>query len=291
MAQQRPNDEERIQKIQKMLGFEPQPVQQNGGGDEPPEKPPVDDAPEPDKVSKEGGFKFALDREKFLRALWTIASVISMTVTIVVLIIAVILFRNLKHFPVEKILALLEEKGEALPPDLDIEQVGAITEKTIDNMPPEIGVNTPLDLLKGLYDNFELMDDAHIKTEIIVKDEIPVAFTLGLNQNTTVVLSENVTIPGARVALTTGGLNIFNAPATVTLPKGTELPITLSLDVPVDEMIAIELHVPVDIALSETDLHKPFVGLQDVVQPLYCLVKSDALSAKGQFICMKEPGE
>ena len=300
MAQQHPHDEEKAQKFQNLLGLpsenKPEPEKDSVANNEPPAPPPVDKTDASSSSDEpENKFKFRFDTEKFLRALWTIASVISMTVTIVVLIVAIIAFRYVnkyaKYFPVEETLALLDEKGKALPPDLDIEGVGAITEKTINNFPDEVGLNTPLDLLQGLYDNFELMDNAHIQTTILVEDEIPVQFTLGLNQETTVVLSQAVTIPGARVALTTGGLNIFNAPATVVLPAGTELPIRLSLDVPVDEMIKITLPVEVDIALNETDLHEPFVGLQDVVRPLYCLVKSDAMNAKGEDICLKETVE
>ncbi len=192
--------------------------------------------------------------ENSLRALWTLASAISMLVNIVVVALLIGLYQNY----------------------------------TILRIPDELSMETPKVLLKGLYDNFQLMDQAHITTDIKVVDEIPVEFTLGLNQETTVVLSEDVTIDGARVALTTGGLNIFNAPATVTLPAGTNLPIILNLQVPVNEMIPIELNVPVDIALSKTDLHEPFEGLQDVVKPLYCLVSPAAKALDGTDICSPE---
>ena len=294
MSHQRPHDEERAKKIQEMLGVSAasQPDLARPEAAQPPAAPPPVDAsvPEPtgDGGKKGNGFVWP-DKEKLLRALWTVASVISMTVTVVVIIVAIIAFRYVnkyaKYFPIEETLALLDEKGEALPPDFGIEELGAATEKTVNNFPDEVGLNTPLDLLQGLYDNFEKMDQAHIETTILVKDEIPVQFTLGLNQETTVVLSQAVTIPGARVALTTGGLNIFNAPATVTLPAGTSLPIFLDLEVPVDEMIPVTLNVPVDIALSETDLHAPFVGLQEVVRPLYCLIKPDATNSKQILIC------
>ena len=270
MSQQRPYDEEKAKELHDLLGYgyekkEEIPPQSGdaGGGSEEPPTPPV--AEQQDPPSKAGQFNFKPDKEKLLRALWTMASTISMVVNVVVIIILALF---LKYVPIKELVSLGQEKVETLP--------------------PEIGLNTPLDLLQGLYDNFELMDSAHIKTKILVEDEIPVQFTLGLNQNTTVILSEAVTIPGARVALTTGGLNIFNAPATVVLPAGTKLPITLSLDVPVDEMIAISLPVEVDIALSDTDLHEPFVGLQEVVRPLYCLVKSDATNAVGEEICLKK---
>ena len=144
-------------------------------------------------------------------------------------------------------------------------------------LPEGIGINTPKDLLQGLYDNFQLMDAAHIKTDIVVEDTIPVQFDLPLNQATTVQLSQDVTIYGAYVVINTATIN-FNAPATVTLPAGTNRPIVLDLVVPVDTTIPVKLNVPVDIALSETDLNIPFVGLQNVVRPLYCLVAPDALS-------------
>ena len=281
MSQQQPYDDEKARQFQNLLGYSPE------GGAVQPQNTNTEaaPAPAPEGDTEDKAPNKSANGEKFLRALWTIASVISMTVTLVVLVLVVLSYRYIKLFPIAEIIALGQQKGEELPPDLNIEQVAAITEDTVVNFPPEVGLNTPLDLLQGLYDNFEKMDNAHIETTILVEDEIPVQFTLGLNQDTTVVLSEAVTIPGARVALTTGGLNIFNAPATVVLPAGTELPITLALEVPVDEMIPIALNVPVDIALDETDLHEPFVGLQDVVRPLYCLVKSDATNSLGIALC------
>jgi len=192
--------------------------------------------------------------EKSLRALWTITAIISMTVNIVV--IAVLIF-------------FLQNYSESV--------------KTFE-LPPEIGVDTPKDLLQGLYDNFQLMDEAHIVTDIVVEETIPVQFDLPLNQATTVTLSEAVTINGAYVVINTATINI-NAPATVTLPAGTNLPIVLDLVVPVDTTIPIKLNVPVDIALEETDLDAPFVNLKEVVRPLYCLVDPDAKTMGGEAIC------
>ncbi len=208
------------------------------------------------------GKKKIFSMEKILRAFWTISSIFSMTVTLVLIVVLLLIW---KYAPF------------------------AMLQKAVADLPPGIGLNTPVDLLQGLYDNFEKMDNAHIRTEILVQDQIPVAFTLSLNEKTTVVLSEDVTIPGARVALTTGGLNIFNAPATVTLPAGTELPIALSLQVPVNETIPITLNVPVDIALNETDLHEPFFNLQKVVLPLYCLLKPELTNAAGIPLCPTNP--
>jgi hypothetical protein len=125
------------------------------------------------------------------------------------------------------------------------------------------------DVIGGLYYNFILMDQAEISTSVQVEDTIPVQFDLPLNQKTVVVLTEATSINGARVSLTTGGLNIANAPADIVLPAGTELPVRLDLIVPVDTSIPVVLDVPVEIPLRETELHEPFVGLREVVGPYY----------------------
>ncbi len=194
-------------------------------------------------------------KEKKLRALWTLTAIISMTVNIVVIVLLVLL------------IGLYSTNASSFV------------------LPDGIGINTPKDLLKGLYDNFQLMDQAHIRTNIEVKDTIPVQFELPLKQATVVSLTEPVTISGARVTLSTGGLNIVNAPATVILPAGTVLPIMLDLVVPVNEEIEITLNVPVDIPLEQTDLHTPFTALQKVVQPLYCLVAPNAKMLNGGDVC------
>ncbi len=193
-------------------------------------------------------------KEKILRALWTLTSVISMFVNIAVIVILLLLYQ-------------VYAKGK-------------------DNftLPPGIGTDTPKEFLQGLYDNFQLMDEAHIKTDIKVEDTIPVQFDLNLNKQTDVILSEDVTIYDAYVIIDTALIDI-NAPATVILPEGTVLPIYLNLTVPVDTTVPVQLNVPVDIALQKTDLHTPFVGLQKVVEPLYCLVAPDATSIKGDAVC------
>jgi hypothetical protein len=147
--------------------------------------------------------------------------------------------------------------------------------------------NMPYDLVSGLYTNFEKMDNASIVTNIKVETTIPVKFDLPINQQTTVVLSQNVTIPSAHVTVNTGGLNITNAVATIELPAGTNLPIVLNLIVPVDQSVPVSLDVPVNIKLHDTDLGVPFQGLQDVIQPLYCLIAPNAVNLENQPICVK----
>lgn len=128
------------------------------------------------------------------------------------------------------------------------------------------------DVVGGLYYNFLLMDQANIETTVQVEDMIPVQFDLPLKQKTKVVLTRDTTINDATVSLSTGGLNIVQAPTDIILPAGTVLPVELDLVVPVDTEIPVTLTVPVDIPLNQTELHEPFVGLQEVVSPFYWML-------------------
>ena len=128
------------------------------------------------------------------------------------------------------------------------------------------------DVVGGLYYNFLLMDQAKIETTVQVQDTIPVQFDLPLKQKTRVILTKDTPISDASVSMATGGLNIIQAPTDIVLPAGTVLPVELDLVVPVDTQIPVTLTVPVDIPLNQTELHEPFVGLQEVVSPFYWLL-------------------
>lgn len=146
-------------------------------------------------------------------------------------------------------------------------------------------VNLGSGFLGGLYTNFEKMDRASITTDVKVETTIPVKFDLQLNQQTSVVLSQDVTINNALVTVNTGGLNITRANTTIVLPQGTTLPIVLNLTVPVDTTVPVTLNVPVNIPLNQTQLHEPFTGLQDVVRPFYCMLAPSALNLDNQPVC------
>ncbi|RLD11125.1 MAG: hypothetical protein DRI56_01600 [Chloroflexota bacterium] len=139
-------------------------------------------------------------------------------------------------------------------------------------------------LLYGLAANFEKMDQANISTTINVQDEIQVAFELPLQTNTSVVLTSDVPL--------IANLEIFglNPAVNITLKKGTVLPISLDILVPVDTMVPINLTVPVDIPLNETELHEPFVGLQEVVNPYQVLLGSTPDSWQEIELCTSIPG-
>jgi hypothetical protein len=187
-------------------------------------------------------------RFQFLPAFWTIASLMSMAVNIVLIVILLIVFQML----------------------------GVIQVTANDKVSG---------LLGGLYNNFVKMDQASIQTSIHVEKDIPVDFDLNVSGPTNVTLSQPVTINGALVTVATGGLNIVNARATIVLPQGTLLPITIeNLAVPVHQSVKAVLDVPVNIPLNQTQLHEPFVGLQKVVEPWYCLVEPNA-TVNGLQVC------
>lgn len=169
-------------------------------------------------------------------AFWTISSLVSMTVNVILVVILVLTARQL------------------------------FTAKDLINN----------QLIGGLYYNFVLMDRSRITTTIEVndtikvEDSIPVVFDLPLKQNTRVVLSEDASIQAATIYL-----NGVAVPLDLVLHAGTALDINLDLTVPVSQTVPVildvpvHLTVPVDIPLNETELHQPFTGLQEVISPYY----------------------
>lgn len=223
----------------------------------PPATAPAASEPAPKaKALRSSGIKTSAGSAKtarfqFLPAFWTIASIMSFTVNVVLLIALLLTLQTLKQFP------------------------------TI----PAIASDQAAGLLGGLYTNFVKMDEANIRTSIHVEKEIPVQFSLNVSGPTNVTLREAVTIRGALVTVETGGLNIVNARATIVLPKDTLLPINIeNLVVPVDQKVLAVLDVPVDIPLDQTELHEPFVGLQKVVEPWYCIIEPSA-TVNGLQVC------
>ncbi|HLO18389.1 MAG TPA: hypothetical protein VK206_26385 [Anaerolineales bacterium] len=190
-------------------------------------------------------------RFQFLPALWTIASVLSLTINVILIIILLLAWQMLRNFGGLGPTAMGKASG----------------------------------LLGGLYDNFVRMDQANIRTNIHVEKDIPVNFQLNVSGPTRVTLTQPVRIDGAVVSVHTGGLTIVDADASIVLPQGVVLPITIeNLVVPVDKKVLAVLDVPVNIPLSQTELHAPFVGLRQVVKPWYCLINPSA-TFNGAQVC------
>lgn len=122
-------------------------------------------------------------------------------------------------------------------------------------------------LYTGLYESFGAMDAASIRTQIPINTTVHASIPVQINQVTDVVLTRNTTIRGASVSLSTGGLEIVQAPTNIILPAGTVLPVQLNLTVPVEADIPVAMTVAVNIPLNQTELHGPFVTLRQAVQP------------------------
>lgn len=204
----------------------------------------------------EAGAGLKSRKERYTHAFWNVTSWISLLVDAILIAVVIILL-----FYVRKL-------------NLKVNELMSLT-------------SMPVETVSGLYNNFELMNSAHIVTTIPYDTEIPVQFDIQINQQTEVVLSQDTPINGARVTLITGGLEISNAPANIVLPAGTRLPILLTLTVPVDKQVPVHLMVPVNIDLAISDLGVPFTGLMDVLEPLYCLLDPEAVDAQGVLICEK----
>ena len=182
---------------------------------------------------------------RFLPIFWTVASIISLTANVVLVILLVFLLRALGSF--------------------DMTNLGP-------------------GLLGGLYSNFERMDQAHIKTTIPVQTTIPLNMSIPVQTTTGITLAQDVFIQAARVKINTATFNI-DAPASVTLPAGTALNVTMNFNVPVQTDVPVTLNVPVDIAVESTDLHPAIIGLEETLKPYYCMVSPTALTLNGTPVC------
>ena len=208
------------------------------------------------KAQTKEATKKSYSENGFLPAFWTIASVISMLVNIGVVIALIVVVQLLGG--TRSAIAFAQSQANGL--------------------------------LGGLHENFVKMDAASIKTTIHVEKDIPVQFSLNVSGNTNVTLSQDVRIDGAVVTLPNfAGRLITNERANIILPAGTVLPIFIeNLVVPVDKTVPAILDVPVNIPLNATELHEPFVGLQKVVEPYYCLLQPNVL-VNGEDVCLNAP--
>jgi hypothetical protein len=225
---------------------------------------PSEPLPEPTSLSIKtriasslGSLRWLFWQGRIMPAFWTVASLISLSINIVLIIILILVGRQL--FAIKGLLS-----GQ---------------------------------LLGGLQTNFAQMDGAHIHTTILVSDTIqvndtvPVIFDLPLNQTTVVKLVEDTPIKRAIVYI--NGAPVITD---LQLPKNTRLNIQLNLSVPVNQMLPVVLNVPVrltvpvDIPLEQTELHQPFSGLQEVVIPYTQLLSTYPNSWEETPLCTSRAG-
>lgn len=119
-----------------------------------------------------------------------------------------------------------------------------------------------------------------IQFDLPLNESLPIGFDLAIEQDTTVVLKKAVPLSVPATFTFPGGGGAINGSVFLSLPQGMELPIHLSMvvpvsqtipvvmDVPVDQMIPIQMTVPVHIMLGEAGLN-PVVGqLRDSIAPV-----------------------
>ena len=123
-------------------------------------------------------------------------------------------------------------------------------------------------LVSGLNDSFVQMGEASIQRTITVDDEIPVVFTLPLQETTQVVLVAPVPMSVPATFVLPGGGGSINGTVSLQLPSGTTLPVSLDMSVPVSTTIPVHLDVGVDIPMQETELAAPFNTLRALFGPL-----------------------
>lgn len=123
-------------------------------------------------------------------------------------------------------------------------------------------------LVGGLSNSFVQMGEASIERTISVDDQIPVVFTLPLQQETNVVLIEPVPMSVPATFILPAGGGTINGTVILELPPGTSLPVALDMQVPVSTTIPVALDVGVDIPLQETELATPFNTLRELFEPL-----------------------
>lgn len=157
-------------------------------------------------------------------------------------------------------------------------------------------------ILGGLYNNFVKMDQATIRADIPVQTDISVPLNLNIPVTIpTVTANIRLTAPalitGVGVQIEGGPVTVRTDNATITLPAETPLSVRIenlsSFVLPVQDQIfvPVSLNVPVNIPLNQTQLHEPFVGLQEVVRPYYCLLEPNA-TVNGILVCspLANPG-
>ncbi len=137
-------------------------------------------------------------------------------------------------------------------------------------------------LVSNLYSSFVGLDQATILTTIHVQDTVPVKLTIPLQTQTIVTLTSDVPVHANASFSLPGGGGTINGAVSIVLPTGLNLPVSLNLTVPVNDKLPISLNVPVNIKLQDTQLHDPFVQLENTLRP-YVLLLSNLPDNWGGF--------
>jgi hypothetical protein len=131
---------------------------------------------------------------------------------------------------------------------------------------------TKTDVVEPMLDDLQgavnALDSATIVRTIQIDEQVPVNFTLPLEQTTVVVLSQDVQLVRPATFVLPDGGGSINGTVSLSLPTGLALPVMLDLDVPVQNVIPVRFPVQVSIPLRETELSQVVVELNAVLGPL-----------------------
>ncbi len=121
-------------------------------------------------------------------------------------------------------------------------------------------------LVSGLHSSFVALSEADIDWTIPVRDTIDVKFTVPLEKDTVVVLTQPVELSAtAQIILNNSPVN---TPVSLTLPIGLRLPVRLDLDVDIDQTLPVSLDVRAVIPLDQTQLADVAGNLRLLFEPL-----------------------
>ena len=129
-------------------------------------------------------------------------------------------------------------------------------------------------LLGDLDGAFAALGDTTIRTQVDIEDSMPVVFSLPLEQNTDVVLTEAVPLQVPATFLLPGGGGSIKGTVSLNLPQGQVLPVNLDMDVPVNTKIPVIMQVPVEIKLDEAGMGPAIEQLRAVFRPVQALIQS-----------------
>jgi hypothetical protein len=111
------------------------------------------------------------------------------------------------------------------------------------------------------------LDNATITRTIPISQTIPVRFDLPLDKNLDVTLTRGVKLNRPTSFTLPGGGGQINGPVYLVLPKGQELPVHMTMNVPVDELLPVQMNVDVAIPLKETELGPVVAKLKALLMP------------------------
>ena len=129
-------------------------------------------------------------------------------------------------------------------------------------------------LLADLDSAFAALGDTTIRTQVDIEDSMSVVFSLPLEQNTDVVLTEAVPLQVPATFLLPGGGGSIRGTVSLNLPQGQVLPVNLDMDVPVNTKVPVMMEVPVAIELGEAGMGPAIERLRAVFSPVRALMES-----------------